>query len=71
MKAFTDREARQNLAKLLMLAQTEEIEIRCKDGSVFGLRAKTRSGSPFDIPSVTSNMNLEEVVHAVKISRRR
>lgn len=40
MKIFTYSEARQNLARLLTLAQKEEVEIRTKDGSVFSLKAK-------------------------------
>ena len=35
MKVFTYSEARQNLSKLLLLAQKEEIENRRKDGTVF------------------------------------
>ncbi len=35
MKSFTYSEARQNLSKLLHLAQKEEVEIRRKDGTVF------------------------------------
>lgn len=40
MKIFTYSKARQNLAKLLLMAQDEEIEIRRKDGSIFSLTAK-------------------------------
>ena len=40
MKAFTYSEARQNLARLLILAQKEEVEIRRRDGSVFSLKVK-------------------------------
>jgi hypothetical protein len=44
MKVFTYSEARQNLAKLLVLAQEEEIEIRRRDGAVFVLDVKTATG---------------------------
>ena len=46
MKIFTYSEARQNLAKLLLMAQDEEIEIRRKDGSIFSLTAKRPRRSP-------------------------
>ena len=50
MQVFTYSEARQNLSKLLVLAQTEEVEIRRKDGSVFSLISKEKpSKSPFDV----------------------
>ena len=35
MKAFTYSEARQNLSKILILAQKEEVEIRRRDGQIF------------------------------------
>jgi uroporphyrin-III C-methyltransferase len=55
MQVFTYSEARQNLAKLLDLAQDEEIEIRRRDGAVFSLTAKRpRSGSPSDVPGIRS-----------------
>lgn len=53
MKVFTYSEARQNLSKLLSMAQKEEIEIRRKDGSVFSLKSKRgKAKSPFDVPGV-------------------
>lgn len=72
MRVFTYSEARQNLAKLLALAQTEEIEIRRKDGSVFSLRSKPEhSESPFDVPSVRTNATTSDVLDAVRESRTR
>ena len=40
MKVFTYSEARQNLSKLLLLAQKEEVEIRRRDGTIFSLTSK-------------------------------
>jgi hypothetical protein len=72
MKVFTYSEARQNLAKLLALAQKEEIEIRRKDGSVFSLRAKGRKGgSPFDVPGVKTAATTADILEAVRESRER
>jgi hypothetical protein len=70
MKVFTYSEARQNLSKLLVLAQREEVEIRRKDGSTFSLRAKREeSKSPFDVPGVRTNVTTSNILDAVRESR--
>ncbi|MEX1196385.1 MAG: hypothetical protein WEB57_00810 [Pseudohongiellaceae bacterium] len=72
MKVFTYSEARQNLSRLLSMAQKEEIEIRRKDGSVFILKSKGNSnGSPFDVPGIKSSITAEDVLDAVRESRQR
>ncbi len=72
MKVFTYSEARQNLSKLLVLAQREEVEIRRKDGSTFSLRAKrTESKSPFDVPGVSTSVTTSNILDAVRESRER
>ncbi len=53
MKVFTYSEARQNLAKLLIIAQKEEVEIRRRDGFAFSLTSKQKkTRSPFDVPGI-------------------
>lgn len=72
MKVFTYSEARQNLSKLLVLAQREEVEIRRKDGSTFSLRAKRRgSKSPFEVPGVDAGATTSNILDAVRESRER
>lgn len=72
MKVFTYSEARQNFSKLLSMAQTEEVEIRRKDGSVFILKSKvSKKGSPFDVPGVTANVTSKDILDAVSESRQR
>lgn len=72
MKVFTYSEARQNLSKLLSMAQTEEIEIRRKDGSVFVLKSKSsKNGSPFDVSGIKSNVTSDDILDAVRESRQR
>lgn len=72
MKVFTYSEARQNLSKLLILAQREEVEIRRKDGSTFSLRAKhPQSKSPFDVPGVNTGATTSDIFEAVRESRER
>ena len=70
MKVFTYSEARQNLSKLLILAQDEEVEIKRQDGSRFSLRAKrTEPGSPFDVPGVDCEVTTSDLLDAVRESR--
>lgn len=71
MKVFTYSEARQNLSKLLQLAQKEEIEIRRKDGLVFSLRAKKnkKQKSPFDVAGIRTKATTQDIIDAVRDSR--
>ncbi len=72
MRVFTYSEARQSLAKLLALAQSEEVRIKRKDGSVFVLRAhKDGNESPFDVPGIKTKASTEDVLEAVRDSRAR
>lgn len=73
MKVFTYSEARQNLARLLEIAQEEEVLIRRRDGSVFVLRAKKKGGkkSPFDVPGIETRVTTREILEAVRESRAR
>ena len=71
MQVFTYSEARQNLSKLLVLAQTEEVEIRRKDGSIFSLISKEKpSKSPFDVPGINTKTTTLNILSAVEESRR-
>ena len=72
MKVFTYSEARQNVSKLLLLAQKEEIEIRRKDGSVFSLRSKRPAPkSPFDVPGIEWSATTSDILDAIRESRDR
>lgn len=72
MKVFTYSEARQNLSKLLILAQDEEIEIRRKDGRIFSLRVKRKnSSSPFDVPGMGVSATTSDIIEAIRESRAR
>ena len=71
MQVFTYSEARQNLSKLLVLAQTEEIEIRRKDGSIFSLISKEKpSKSPFDVSGINTKATTQNILSAVEESRK-
>ncbi|MDZ7842944.1 MAG: prevent-host-death protein [Gammaproteobacteria bacterium] len=70
MKVFTYSEARQNLSKLLTIAQKEEVEIRRRDGTTFSLVAKQKSRkSPFDVRGIRTNATTQDILDAVKESR--
>lgn len=72
MRVFTYSEARQNLAKLLRLAQSEEVRIRRKDGSIFSLREQVDpEKSPFDVPGIKTRATSEDILEAVRESRTR
>ena len=60
----------QYLSKLT-LEQKEEIEIRRRDGAVFSLKAKKKKeGSPFDVPGIKTKATTQDILRAVKDSRR-
>ncbi len=70
MKVFTYSEARQNLSKLLLLAQGEEVEIHRKDGAVFSLASKMKEKkSPFDVPGIKTKATMQDILNAVQDSR--
>jgi hypothetical protein len=72
MKTFTYSEARQNLSKLLILAQTEEVEIRRRDGTWFSLRLKKKPAvSPFDVPGIKTKATTQDILNAIRDSRSR
>ncbi len=71
MQVFTYSEARQNLSKLLIIAQKEEVEIRRRDGTAFSLTSKKgKTKSPFDIPGIKTKAFTTDILDAVKKSRR-
>ncbi|MES9945488.1 MAG: prevent-host-death protein [Candidatus Thiodiazotropha sp.] len=70
MKVFTYSEARQNLAKLLKIAQKEEVEIRRRDGAIFSLISKKeKTKSPFDVPGIKTKASTQDILDAVRESR--
>jgi PHD/YefM family antitoxin component YafN of YafNO toxin-antitoxin module len=71
MKVYTYSEARQRLAKLLEDARREgSVRIRRRDGQSFVVTPERRSGSPLDVEPVDLGITTEEIVEAVRESRR-
>ena len=71
MKVYSYSEARQNLAQLLDEAQSEEVLIRRKDGTVFSLKSKRAKKSPFDVKGIEGDVSAKNILDAVRESRER
>ena len=71
MQVFTYSEARQNLAKLLTLANhEEEVQIRRRDGSVYTLQAKKmHKSSPFAVAGVKTGATTNDILETIAASR--
>jgi hypothetical protein len=70
MKVFTYSEARQNFSKILTLAQSEEIEIRRRDGASFSLKSKSKkSTSPFDVPGIRTKATTNDILDVIRDTR--
>jgi len=65
MKVFTYSEARQNLSKLLKIAQKEEVEIRRRDGATFSLASKNKN----DVRGIETKATTQDILRAVRKSR--
>ena len=71
MKVYSYSEARQKLAELLDQAQSEEVLIKRKDGTVFSVKSKREKKSPFDVKGVQSKVTKKNTVDAVRESREK
>ena len=71
MKVYSYSEARQKLAELLDQAQSEEVLIKRKDGTVFSVKSKREKKSPFDVKGVQSKVTKKNIVDAVRESREK
>ena len=71
MEVYSYSEARQKLAELLDQAQSEEVLIKRKDGTVFSVKSKREKKSPFDVKGVQSKVTKKNIVDAVRESREK
>ena len=62
MKVYSYSEARQKLAELLDQAQSEEVLIKRKDGTVFSVKSKRERKSPFDVKGMRSKVSKKDIV---------
>ena len=72
MTLFTYSQARQNLSKLLNLANKEgEVLIKRRDGHVFRVKPKQIRKSPLDVKGIKSNISTSEIIQFIRESRER
>jgi len=71
MKVYTYSEARQKLSEVLNLAKREEVLIKRRSGETFSVIYKRGSTSPFDIPGIKTDATTQDILEAVRESRRR
>ena len=72
MIVFTYSQARQNFAAVLDRAKKEgKVLIKRKDGSVFALCPETPNNSPLDVEGIKTKATTEDIINAVRESRRR
>ncbi len=72
MRVYTYSEARQKLASLLDIAQTEgAVAIRRSNGQTFILRPEPSNGSPLDVEGVDLGVTTDEIVSLIRESRER
>lgn len=70
MKAFSCSGACRNLSEVLVLAQSEEVEIHERDGAVFCLKSREISNkSPLDVPGTRTKATTQDVLDTVRDSR--
>lgn len=71
MKVYTYSQARQSLAALLEEARRKgAVRIRRRDGQTFIVRSEVPRESPLDVPAVRLRLSRQEIVDAVRESRR-
>ncbi|HEX2959389.1 MAG TPA: hypothetical protein VHO70_21320 [Chitinispirillaceae bacterium] len=71
MTVYTFIEARKKFASLLTQARKEgKVLIRRKDGSLFSLTPEKESSSPLDVKGIKTKASTEDILAAVRESRR-
>ncbi len=70
MKTYTYTEARQQLAGLLDEASRKgEVRIRRRDGQLYALQPIRPTKSPLDVPSVKTDITLDEILDFIREGR--
>ena len=68
---YTYSKAREKLASLLeQAARDGEVRIIRKDGQVFVIRPEVRRESPLDVEEVNLDVTTDEILQAIRESRR-
>lgn len=72
MDTYTLTEARQKLSFILDRAKKKgKVFIQRKDGSVFEVKALSDKKSPLDVKGINIEISRDEIIKAIKESRRK
>ena len=69
MKVYTYSQARQQFSSVLDQAEREEVIITRKGGKSFIITVKEQQKSPFEVPSIKSQVTTADILSAVRESR--
>lgn len=71
MKRYTYSQARQRLSEVLDTARQEEVLITRRSGEAFAVTFTKTATSPFDVPPVAAPVSTDDILSAIRESRRR
>ncbi len=73
MKVYTYSEAREKLATILEESKKEEVIIRRRKGDMYAIipQSTRPRRSPFDVPGIDKGLSRQEIVEAIRESRKR
>ena len=72
MNIYTYSEARQHLSTVLNKAKSSgKVLIKRKDGSSFAIIPENKTISPFDVPSLKTNVHRKDIIDSIRESRER
>ena len=71
MKVYSFTEARQNLAEVLTETSGSGALIKRRNGEIYVIRRETPTGSPLDVPGISTRATMEDILTAVAESRAR
>jgi len=70
MRVYTYSDARQHFSDVLAFAEHEEVVVKRRDGATFSIIAKPILKSPFDVPCFKVKASTQDVIEAVRESRK-
>ena len=71
MKVYTYSEARQKFSMVLDIAKSEDVIIKRRGGETFKIVYFKSSKSPFDVAGIKTKATTEDILDAVKESRKK
>jgi prevent-host-death family protein len=71
MKVYTYSEARQRFSEVLNIARNEEVVIKRRGGETFSIIYRKNKKSPFDVPGIQTKATTNDILEAVRESRKR